>query len=288
MTSDDAANATVGAIWRGAARRLNQSPTPMLDARVLAAHCLFVDETGLVMIERDTFPPERQAAFDCVVERRAAGEPIARIIGAKEFYGRVFTVTPSTLVPRPETEMLVSAALSLVANDEAPLLADLGTGTGCIAVTLAAERADARVIAIDRSWGAIETAAANARRYEVAERVGFLVADWMQALAPGFDAIVANPPYIGVGEADSLSRDVRDYDPTGALFAGPDGLDAYRIIVPHAAQRLRGGGHLVVEIGAGQAMAVTTLLGEAGFTSIRVDQDLAGADRLVYGQWRGG
>lgn len=278
---------SIAAVWRrGAAaiRRAGASATADLDARLLAANCLGLDATGLFARERDTFPEDRLAAFETLIGRRVAGEPVARILGRKEFYGFAFALSEHTLVPRPETEALVEAGLALIETVERPLIADLGTGTGCIAIALLKLREDARCVAVDIAPEAIETARENARFLGVGDRFCAFVGDWGSALAPGFDLIVSNPPYIGETEREALAVDVRDHDPARALFAGPDGMDAYARLVPELAALLVPGGWAALEIGAAQGQAVLARMEQAGFCALTVRADMAGHDRVVIGR----
>jgi len=221
-----------------------------------------------------------------LVARRAGGEPLQYVLGAWEFFGREFLLTRDTLIPRPETEGLVERALSVLRRKgTAPSLAlDVGTGSGAIAVTLAAEIPSARVVATDVSPGALRTARENARRHGVAGRVRFACCDADSALKCGgrFDVVVSNPPYVAEGEWEALPSAVRDYEPPGALRAGPDGLSVLRRLVAGAAGLLSPGGELWCEVGAGQGAAVAAL--PAGpLRPLGIFPDLAGRDR--YAGW---
>jgi len=216
--------------------------------------------------------------------RRAASEPAAYIVGRREFYGRDFHVTPAVLIPRPETELIVDAAgppLRMArrrAPDGAPRVLDVGTGSGCLAITIALEHPTVRVTATDISAEALRVASDNARQHGVEDRVRFVHAT---LTAEASDVVVSNPPYIPEGEKPVLPRDVRDYEPTSALFAGPDGLDVLRALLPAARRALRPEGQLIIEIGRGQTAAVERLLGASNLEPIAVKQDLAGIPRTV-------
>jgi release factor glutamine methyltransferase len=262
--------------------------TPELDARLLICHAAGLTHEAYIARARDELAPEIAARLGASIGRRVQREPVSRIIGAKEFYGRSFLVDPHALDPRPDTESLIEAALDLVESSfsrERPLkLLDLGTGTGCILITLLAELPQARGVGTDISGAALALAAANARRLGVADRASFLAADWLDAIGTVFDLILANPPYLASGEIALLAREVAAYDPRLALDGGPDGLDAYRRIAARAGEALAQGGRLLVEIGATQAGAVAEILRGAG---LKVDAeqgirpDLGGRPRSV-------
>ncbi len=211
--------------------------------------------------------------------RRAAREPMAYILGRREFWGREFAVGQGVLVPRPETETLIEAVLEAMPDRQAPLrLVDLGTGTGCLLLTLLELYPNAQGFGVDRSPAALRYAAANRAAFGLARRATLIRGNWLEALAGPFDLVVANPPYIGTAEL----RDAETgHEPEGALLAGADGLDAYRAIVRPAFAALAPGGLLAFEIGAGQGDAVRRLVGEAGFGDVGLRTDLAGRARVV-------
>ena len=254
------------------------------DVGVLIRHILGWDSARLLTHQRNQAPPSLAAALAPLVERRAAGEPVAYLTGEREFYGRAFTVTPDVLIPRPETELVVDVACRFIdARDgkRSILAVDVGTGSGCLAVTLAAERAQTVVAATDVSIRALEVAAGNAARHGVTRRLTFrhqsLIGDAMAAV----DLVISNPPYVAETDAASLMRDVRDYEPALALFGGADGLEVIRRLIPEAFAALRPGGALVMEIGAGQFNAVNRLLRQTGFEPAVPHPDLAGVLRVV-------
>ena len=251
------------------------------EARLLMAGALGIG------VERLTLEPDRlvssteEARFAQMLAARAAGRPVSRILGRRAFWGRDYEVTDAVLDPRPETETLVAAAL----EGPAPArFADLGTGSGILAVTLLAEWPTAHAVATDISAEALEVAGRNAARHGVASRLTLLRSDWCASLTGAFALIVSNPPYITQGEMAALAPEVRDHDPHLALTPGGDGLDAYRAIVKAAPDHLTPGGRLMVEIGASQGQAVSALMGAAGLTAIRVLPDLDGRDRVVEGR----
>jgi release factor glutamine methyltransferase len=259
--------------------------SPDLDARLLVGHALGLDHASLVRDGERGLGRADIAGIEALAARRRAGEPVARITGIKEFWGLPFQMTPAVLVPRPDTETVVETALGLIDRDGARSrrlrIADLGTGSGAILIALLHELPDAWGIGTDCNTAALETARANAGRLGVAARASFVACDFGAALAGGADLVVANPPYIPTDEIARLAPEVRDFDPRGALDGGPDGLGAYRVIAADAGRLLAPGGHLVMEIGAGQAEATSALAAAAGLGSIAVAPDLAGIDRVV-------
>jgi len=277
----------IGEAWRGVRDLFRRAgiDTPELDARILAEQAFGLDRLNLVNRERDAAPPEGLKKLQDMAARRLRGEPVVRIIGEKEFYGRPFTLGGATLVPRPETEMLVVRGLELLDRRPHKAILDLGTGTGCIAVSLLAESPSAQGIAVDLSSEALVTAQHNADRHGVEERLSLRKGSWFEPLKAGetFDLIVSNPPYIASAEIEGLAVEVKDHDPRLALDGGPDGLEPYRLIIKDAARWLKPDGAVLLEIGATQAIAVTALFIRAGFRDVRVHQDLAGLDRVVEG-----
>jgi release factor glutamine methyltransferase len=225
------------------------------------------------------------ARLDAALQRRLKHEPVARIVGMREFYGRSFSVDPHVLDPRPDTETLVEAALAAIAarglRNERLSLLDLGTGSGCILITLLAELPRAHGIGVDKSPAALANAAANARRLGVAERARFMAGDWLDALDGEFDLILSNPPYLASDAIAGLAAEVAGYDPHLALDGGPDGLDAYRAIAARARAALAEQGRLLLEIGASQADAVAGILRAAGLEPEGLAHDLAGRPRVV-------
>ena len=270
-----------------AARQLEDAGAPAeasrRDAARLARAVLGWDEAQWLVRRGEEPSAEFTAAFAPLVARRAAHEPLAYILGEREFYGRPFAVTRAVLIPRPETELIVEEACRWLAARAvaSPTIVDVGTGSGCLAVTLALECPAARLVATDISAGALETAAANAARYRVADRIRFVRAALTAGLREEADLVVSNPPYVADGDRASLPAEVREYEPAEALFGGPDGLDVIRALAPAAAQALRPGGRLMLEIGAGQWDAVKTILEHARFTDVHVQADLAGIPRTV-------
>ena len=247
------------------------------DARWLLAHVMGCDPGAVAARLSDPLPPGALGAFEAAVTARAARQPVAQITGRREFWGRPFRVTPDVLDPRPGTEALVALAL---AEPFATVL-DLGTGSGCLLVTLLAEGPAATGIGTDVSEAALGVASANARALGVAARATVLRADWFGGVSGRFDLIVSNPPYIAAAEMAGLAPEVRDWEPRGALTDGADGLSAYRAIAAGAGAHLAPGGRLIVEIGATQGPAVAAIFSAAGLASVEVHPDLEGRDRVV-------
>ena len=253
------------------------------DARVLMRHALAVDAVYLVAHDRDVLTPAQCSAFDALVVRRRAGEPVAYITAMREFFGLEFQVAPAVLIPRPETDLLVEWALEHIAPAAQPRVLDLGTGSGCIALSLAHERPRAQLCAVDCSEAALDVARSNAQRHRIGN-VTFLHSDWFAALGTQrFDCIVSNPPYIAAGDAHLAQGDLR-FEPAGALSSGKDGLDAIRLIVTAAPQYLQAGGWLVFEHGYDQAARCRARLEAAGFTQVFSHCDLAGIERISGGR----
>jgi len=275
-----------------AADRLREAgiETAELDARLLLCHEAGLTHEGFVARAHEPLAPEVAARFRAALERRVGREPVSRIAGTREFYGRSFLVDEGVLDPRPDTETLIDAALDLVEKTGRrgkPLrLLDLGTGTGCILLTLLAELPHARGLGTDLSREALRVTEANAQRLGVADRASFLVSDWCEAISGEFDLILSNPPYVASGEIGALAPEVALHDPHLALDGGPDGLEAYRQIAAAAARLLAPKGRILVEIGASQADAVASLLREAGFLVEKdgLHLDLAGRPRVVVAE----
>lgn len=263
--------------------------SPDLDARLLAGAVLSLDLTGLVTQAARQLTADEADRLNASAQRRIAGEPVARILGAKEFWGLPLEVSAATLSPRPDTETVIEAALEHLRADgltRAPLrIADLGTGTGAILLALLTELPEATGVGTDISTAALETARQNAASLGLDARADFIVSDYARDLSGPFDLIVSNPPYIRSAEIAALAIEVRGHDPHLALDGGPDGLDAYRRIAPQAAQRLTPGGLLVLEIGQGQEGDVAALMTAAGLTMTGAPKpDLAGIIRVVTGR----
>ena len=260
-------------------------PTALPDAALLLMHSLQITRATLIAHPERTIDRDQQATYQRLLERRLRFEPIQYIIGETEFYGLALKVTPDVLIPRPETELLVEAVAARLPR-QAPLrIADIGTGSGAIAVALAHLLPQAHVTAVDLSAGALMIAADNARTHRVTCRMICLQSDLLEAFprepdqTQSFDAIVANPPYIPDAERPALHPQVHDYEPAQALFAGEDGLDIYRRLVPQALLHLKAGGLLALEIGHGQRKAIAALLN--GWHEVEILPDLQQIPRVV-------
>jgi release factor glutamine methyltransferase len=265
--------------WAIQELRRGDFESPQLDARLLLQRATGCSREDMILEPEREVAPAIADHFRRLVTRRLAHEPVSRILGEREFYGRTFKVTPDVLDPRPDTETLVDLALPLMGPSSRIL--DLGTGSGAIIITLLAEWPDATGVATDFSAAALAVAAANAEALGVADRLSFVQGSWFGAVSGRFDLIVSNPPYIPSADIAGLEPDVRAYDPHLALAGGSDGLDPYRVIAAKAANHLMPGGCAVVEQGAGQADDVTAIFAAAGFHLVRQGIDLGGHIRCL-------
>ena len=274
---------TVAGLVRRAAKQLSLRgiDTAALDARLLLQAAASITHADFVAGPDLILPADVTARFWLLVGHRCNFEPVSRILGAREFYGRSFRVTPDVLDPRADTETLIGATLAL-AKDKVPLrILDLGTGSGAIVVTLLAELPGALAVATDLSAAALQVAKGNAEALGVANRARFVRANWFDGVDGRFDFIVSNPPYIPLGDIACLAVDVREFDPAKALDGGPDGLEAYRRIASGAEGNLAPKGHVILEIGAGQENAVNDLFRGQGFDRESRHFDLAGHVRCL-------
>lgn len=281
---------TVEAARRALAARFQSAgkDSAELGARLLLGHALGLDLTGLISAAQRRLTTDEAARLEAFALRRLDGEPVARILGEKEFWGLPLQLSAATLVPRPDTETVVELALDLLragGDLQRPLrIADLGTGTGAILLALLSELPAAQGFGTDISLDALQTAAANAARTGLSDRATFLACDYACGLSGAFDLIVSNPPYIRSADIPALAEEVRNHDPAAALDGGADGLDAYRALIPQAAPLLAPGGVLIVEAGAGQSGQIEALMTEAGLMPGTAPKaDLGGIPRAVAG-----
>lgn len=260
-----------------------QQATDRIEARVLLREVLNQSDAWLLAHDEELLTAEQAQQYVALVVRRVAGEPVAYITGRREFYGREFAVNPSVLIPRPETELLVGLALQRLPAGVSLRVLDLGAGSGCIGITIAAERPQIQVTLVDVSEAALEIARANAMQWAPANTT-LLHSDWYSAVAAErYDLIVANPPYVAEGDAHLQQGDLR-FEPRSALAAGVDGLSDLQQIIARALQHLRAGGWLLLEHGFDQAVACAWLLEAAGFQDVFNEPDLAGVPRVSGGR----
>lgn len=250
---------------------------PAIDARRLMEHAAGVPAGMLTVYMPDRIPPEALPVFDSLIEARAARKPVAQLTGKRDFRGRNFIVTADTLDPRPDTEALVDWAL----QEPFTRVLDLGTGTGCILLSLLADMPEATGMGADLSDKALAVAKANAQALGLSARADFTASDWFENINGRFDLIVSNPPYIALDEMADLSPEVRDHEPRMALTDESDGVSVYRILAAQAGAFLTPGGRLAVEIGWQQGPAVAALFNDAGLDCVAIHPDLDGRDRVV-------
>jgi len=278
-------DATADSLRRRLAAAAQRLPgdSPRLDAELLLAHALGKPRAWLYAHAEDAPDAAAAAAFDALVARRAAGEPLAYLVGTRDFWSLALHVTPATLIPRPETELLVELALQRIAPEAAARIADLGTGSGAVALAIARERPRACVLATDASGAALEVARANALRLGLAN-VEFAQGDWCAALgAARFDLIVSNPPYLADADPHLQQGDLR-HEPATALVSGSDGLDAIRVLARDALAHLGIGAWLLLEHGHDQGEAVRALLRQVGYAQVFTTADLEGRERVSGGR----
>lgn len=280
--------ATIDEARRILARALEQAgkESPTLDSRILIGHALGLDQTALLSDGNRRLTIEQRKAIAGLAERRMSGEPVARILGVREFWGLPFALSKATLVPRPETETLVEAALEASGDrrGETLRIVDLGTGTGALLLALLHEFKNASGIGTDLDESALATAAENARTLGLAERAQFIRTDFGAGLRPPFDLVVSNPPYIPARDIAALAVEVREHDPRLALDGGEDGLEAYRAIARQLPSLLASDGFAVLEIGIAQWKAVTAIIESAGLRVTMIRPDLAGIPRAMVVQ----
>lgn len=267
---------------RDAAARLARSETPRLDARVIAKYALALDDTGLVLAGDRSLTEGERAHIDALIERRRRGEPVSQIVGEKEFFGLTFKLAPGVLTPRPDSETLVEAAIRRRKRTAPLRILDLGTGTGCLLCALLHALPKASGAGVDINGEAVALARENAMRLGLGKRARFVQGDFASAPAGVFDVIISNPPYIPEGDRDGLSPEVRDFEDPRALFAGPDGLAAYPAVLAAARPRAAPSGLIILELGFGQAAAVSEMARRTfNEAEITAENDLGGRPRAL-------
>jgi len=275
---------TIAEVLREAAAELEHGGVPEArrEAGSLLSFILGKDRTFLISHAKDETDEDLVGRYREFVERRAAGEPLQYITGVQDFYGREFRVTTDVLIPRPETELLVEAALQIAGA--APFICDVGTGSGCIALTLLCELVNARAVAIDKSAAALEIAKLNAQKLSVADRALFVQSDCFDSLDSReyeFDVIVSNPPYVAEKALQGLQREVRDHEPHVALSPGGDGLNVIRRLIDEGPGFIKPNGHMLIEIGFDQGEAVERLINDSAWSLREIRPDLQGIPRIV-------
>jgi release factor glutamine methyltransferase len=286
-------------LQKGAQRlRAEAVPNDLLDAQSLLAFALGQDRTYLIVHYHDEVPSDALSRFEALIERRCAGEPLQYITGQQAFFGLDLEVTPAVLIPRPETELIVEELLRLSpptpptpptpAAPPSPLVIDLGTGSGCLAIAIARELPTVRVLAVDRSLAALEVAVRNGRRHQVSDRLQFIAGDLLEPIAerPLAWAIVSNPPYLASSELGEVAREVREWEPHSALTDGGDGLSFHRRLLADSPRRLLPGGFLLIELGYRQAPAVLEMISADLWELPRLLPDLQGIARTLVLQRR--
>ncbi len=264
------------------------SESPEVEARALLMHVLNLDALGWVLGQKTAIESARRADVEVLLQRRLLNEPLQYILGYQCFYGRDFKVTPAVLIPRPETEILVEKVLHIVhskmtGNDVRAL--DMGAGSGAIGVSVALASGVEHVTAVDVSSAALEVAEHNAKTLGAADKMSFVLSDYFSAVPQRrYDIVVSNPPYIEVGDAADLKREVDGFEPHLALYGGADGLDAYRVIVPAARGYLKDGGFLLFEAGHNQSSAIAAMMRENAYVDVATFSDLNGIERFIMGR----
>lgn len=263
-------------------------PSPQLDAKLLTAHVLNISVERLFLDAAQPLSAVEIARLGAALNRRVNREPVSRICGVREFWGLPFKLNQATLDPRPDSETVISALLTLCDREgrraEALKLLDLGTGTGCLLLSALSELTNATGVGVDISREAVAMARENAILQGVSDRADFIISDWLENVAGVYDFALGNPPYVKAGEIDSLELEVSRYDPRAALDGGPSGMERYGIIIPALAESLAPRGWAILEAGEGQAAAVAELLKRHGFGEIEIFPDLGGISRVVAGK----
>lgn len=274
---------TLGEARRLAAKRLYLAGFESSDVEARALARFAFDATNEDLVRRDSAeaPADQLQKLDALIERRLKGEPLAYLLGEREFWSRSFLVTRDTLIPRPETELLVAVALALTTHNEETEVLDLGTGTGCILLSILLDRSQARGTGLDQNVGALTIAKRNAARLEVANQLSWIAGDWSAARGRRFNLVVSNPPYVPSADLPLLAKDVRDFEPELALDGGGDGLSAYRQILALLPEILENQGVALLEIGAGQAVSIWSIVAQAGLKRVCAVRDHQGHERVL-------
>ena len=283
-TSRTEAPVTVAAALRRVSTRLALAgiERAQAEARLLVEAATGASRAEIIGFGERMLGTAQSESLEHLVARRCLREPVSRILGKREFWSLPFAVTPATLDPRPDSETLVSAVLQEIGDRQAALeILDLGTGTGCLLLALLSELPRARGTGVDVAPEAVATAQGNAAALGLADRAAFVVGDWARDINARFHVVISNPPYIESAAVSGLQPEVARFDPAAALDGGPDGLAAYRLLIPQAAERLVPGGLMALEIGAGQSESVDRLAADAGFTAVGTVHDLAGIPRCL-------
>ncbi len=264
-------------------------PTPRLDAELLLAKVLRTDRLSLYKDPHRLLTFKELQEFELLLQRRSQREPLPYLLGEWEFYGRSFWVTPAVLIPRPETELIVEQSILLLQGKTSPWVLEVGTGSGCIAVTLALENPGAWVIALDLSFPALEVARRNIYRYGVGDKVTLCCCRFPEGIRQKevFDLLVSNPPYVSLREADRLPPEVREYEPKEALFAGEEGTELLFSILELGKRMVRSGGAVLLEIGLGQSALVEEKAREEGWQEVRILEDYSGIPRVLVARKEG-
>jgi len=275
----------IGNVWRNLAKRLEKSKivSASLDARILVAHALNIDQLQLALDEQRLVGQADFEKIEILALRRLRNEPVARILGSKEFYGLEFLLNEATLVPRPESELLVDLGIKFLREKLAPKILELGVGSGCIIISLLKNIRGAKAYGVDISAKALVAATSNAKAHNIDQRINWLCGSWFEPLEreEKFDLIVSNPPYIDTKTISTLALEVREFDPIDALDGGISGLEAFEQIIGEAKARLMQRGILLLEIGFDQSKTVFALCKRAGFSDVKLHMDLAGQPRVI-------
>lgn len=258
-------------------------PDSALDARLLISHVLGCDRATLLTQKDMVLSPKQDLEIDKLISRRANREPVARILGSREFWGLLFGLNEDTLEPRPDSETLIETALKRTSHTKPKRLLDLGTGTGCLLLALLHEWRGSTGLGVDKSQQAVDQATQNAKTLKLDERASFQTGNWLDQINDSFDLIISNPPYITTHDMKSLQPEVRDFDPATALEGGEDGLTPYRKIIPQLPKYLNENGLVLFEVGEGQAHTVSELMKKAGLKDVLTTRDLGGINRCVSG-----